>query len=81
YLDFLPIFERTIQADGVSVDNVRYYADVLRLWIGAKDSETGKARVHLFRRDPRDISCLWFYDPETRQYSKIPMADQDAPAC
>lgn len=81
YLDFLPIFERTIQADGVSVDNVRYYADVLRLWIGAKDPETGKARMHLFRRDPRDISCLWFYDPEAKQYSKIPMADQDAPAC
>eukprot|EP01030_Chromulinospumella_sphaerica_P000028 gene28-33_t len=81
YLDFLPIFERTIQADGVSLDNIRYYADVLRLWIGAKDPETGEARKHIFRRDPRDISCLWFYDPETKHYSKIPMADQDAPSC
>jgi len=81
YLDFLPIFERTIQADGVSVDNVRYYADVLRLWIGAKDPQTREARKHIFRRDPRDISCLWFYDIDTKHYSKIPMADPNAPSC
>ncbi|MDP4078524.1 DDE-type integrase/transposase/recombinase [Acidovorax sp. A1169] len=79
FLDFLPIIERTVQADGVTIDNVRYYADVLRLWIGAVDPQTNKARMHIFRRDPRDISCLWFYDPDVKQYSKIPTADLDVP--
>lgn len=80
-LDFLPAFERTVQADGVSIDGVRYYADALRLWVGAKDLESGKARKHIFRRDPRDISAIWFYDPDVKQYFKVPTADQSAPSC
>lgn len=81
FLDFLPMFERTVQHDGVSLDGVRYYADVLRLWIGSVDPGTRRARKHIFRRDPRDISCLWFYDKETKEYSRIPMASLDAPPC
>lgn len=77
-LDFLPSYYRTIQPDGVSID-LRYYADALRPWIGAVDSETGKARKHIFRRDPRDMSVVWFYDPEAKQYFKVPLADQSIP--
>jgi len=79
-LDFLPSFSRTVQADGVSLDALRYYAEALRPWIGMKDKDTGKARMHVFRRDPRDISALWFYDPDLKQYFKVPLADQSAPA-
>ncbi|MCF8205852.1 MAG: DDE-type integrase/transposase/recombinase [Methylotenera sp.] len=77
-LDFLPSFSRTIQPDGVSID-MRYYADALRPWIGAVDSQTGKARQHIFRRDPRDMSTIWFFDPELKQYFKVPLADQSIP--
>jgi len=78
-LDFLPSFSRTVQPDGVSLDGLRYYAEALRPWIGMKDKDTGKARTHIFRRDPRDISAIWFYDPDVRQYFKVPLADQSAP--
>lgn len=78
-LDFLPSFSRTVQPDGVSIDGLRYYADALRPWIGMKDRETGKARTHVFRRDPRDISTIWFYEPDVKQYFKVPLADQSAP--
>lgn len=78
-LDFLPSFSRTVQPDGVSLDGLRYYAEALRPWIGMKDSETGKARSHVFRRDPRDVSAIWFYDPDLTQYFKVPLADQSAP--
>lgn len=78
-LDFLPSFSRTVQPDGVSLDGLRYYAEALRPWIGMKDKDTGKARAHIFRRDPRDISAIWFYDPDVRQYFKVPLADQSAP--
>lgn len=81
YLDFLPMLERTVQNDGVSIDGLRYYADVLRQWIGAKDGDTGKARKHIFRRDPRDISVIWFYDPDIKEYFRIPTADQSFPSC
>ena len=79
-LDFLPSFSRTVQPDGVSLDSLRYYAESLRPWIGMKDQVTGKPRLHVFRRDPRDVSAIWFYDPDIKQYFKVPLADQAAPA-
>ncbi|MBB2777837.1 UNVERIFIED_ORG: putative transposase [Comamonas terrigena] len=80
YIDFLPIIWRTVQNDGVDIDK-RYYADVLRRWIGVTDPETGKGQKHPFRRDPRDISVIWFFDPELKEYFKIPLADPNFPSC
>lgn len=77
--DFLPAFERTVQHYGVQLD-VLYYSDALRPWINAKDEKTGKTRTFIFRRDPRDISVLWFFDPLLKQYYKIPVANQAFPA-
>lgn len=77
--DFLPSFERTIQHYGVQLD-VFYYSEALRPWINAKDEKTGKTRTFIFRRDPRDISMLWFFDPLLKQYYKIPVANQAFPA-
>ncbi|MNL19757.1 hypothetical protein D3C87_1409740 [compost metagenome] len=77
--DFLPSFERTVQHYGVQLD-VFYYSEALRPWINAKDEKTGKTRTFIFRRDPRDISMLWFFDPLIKQYYKIPVANQAFPA-
>lgn len=75
-LDFLPAFHRTVQADGVTIDGLRYYDECLRPWIGAKDLTSGKAREHIFRRDPRMADVVWFLDPELDQYFKVPSVDQ-----
>lgn len=75
-LDFIPFLERTIQDYGVVIDEVHYYHDVLRRWIGAKDAKApGKKRKFIFRRDPRDISVVWFYDPEVGTHYAIPYRD------
>lgn len=79
-LDFTPYVERTIQDYGVVIDEVHYYHDVLRRWIGAKDTASKQKRKFLFRRDPRDISTIWFYDPELRAYFDIPYRDTSHPA-
>jgi putative transposase len=79
-LNFLPSFERTIQNDGVSLENLRYYDDCLRPWIGMLDDETERGRRHLFRRDPRDVSKIWFFDPDLKVYFKVPLADASAPS-
>ncbi|UQQ16512.1 Mu transposase C-terminal domain-containing protein [Xanthomonas arboricola] len=80
-LDFMPYVERTIQDYGVVIDEIHYYHDVLRRWIGAKEpGSTARKRKFLFRRDPRDISSLWFYDPELRTYFDIPYRDTSHPA-
>ncbi|WP_031574002.1 Mu transposase C-terminal domain-containing protein, partial [Acidithiobacillus thiooxidans] len=80
-LDFLPMFRRTIQADGVSIDGLTYYADVIRQWINADDPDKpGTKRQFIFRRDPRDISIIWFHDPDLGMYFRIPFADQSMPS-
>ena len=80
-LDFMPYEERTIQPYGVVMDEVFYYSDVLRPWINAMDPNAPKyKRKFLFRRDPRDISVLWFYDPEVKDYYAIPYRNTSRPA-
>jgi len=77
--DFLPSFERTVQHYGVQID-LMYYSEALRPWINTKDKGTGKARTFIFRRDPRDISYIWFFDPLLKQYFKVPASNQAFPA-
>jgi len=80
-LDFLPSFQRTIQTFGVTIDGLNYYAETLRPWINAEDpGDRRRKRTFVFRRDPRDISTLWFRDPDLDEYFKIPLADQSLPA-
>lgn len=78
-LDFMPSYRRTVQHYGVQLD-VYYYSEALRHWIGTTDPETGQARKFVFRRDPRDISVIWFYDPVLKQYFRVPVANQAFPA-
>ncbi|GFO59108.1 transposase [Geomonas silvestris] len=80
-LDFLPAFRRTVQTFGVTIDDISYYADALRPWINASAPDNpAKKRELVFRRDPRDISAIWFFDPDLKHYSKIPFADQSMPS-
>lgn len=79
-LDFMPFEERSVQNYGVVIDEIHYYHDVLRRWIGEKDADNPKAkRKFMFRRDPRDISTIWFYDPEVMEYYPIPYRDTSHP--
>lgn len=80
-LDFLPLFEGTIQPYGVKIDHVTYSADVLRRWVGAKDPKAlSKKRKFIFRRDPRNISYIYFYDPDAKAHFKVPYRDRTRPA-
>lgn len=79
-LDFIPVIERTIQSYGVLLDHVHYFADVLRPWINTPDPERPKStRLFKFRRDPHDISRLYFFDPISKRYYVIPYRDVGLP--
>lgn len=69
-ISLLPTVERTIQQFGVKIDNIVYYSDILRHWIKVKDKDN-KAKKFLFKRDPRDISVIWFYDPTIKNYFEV----------
>lgn len=80
-LDFLPSFSRTVQTFGVTIDGLTYYSEALRPWINSRDPKDNKQkREFIFRRDPRDISTIWFFDPLLKQYFKIPFADLSLPS-
>lgn len=80
-LDLTPHIRRTVQDYGVLIDDIYYYHDVLRRWINAPDPvDRMKKRKFTFRRDPRDISVIWFFDPEIQTYYPIPYRDTSHPA-
>lgn len=74
--DFLPFEERVIQPLGACIDYISYHDPVLDKWIGAKDpNDKKKARKFVFRRDPRKISPILFWDPHALQYFPIHYRD------
>ena len=75
-IDFLPLFTRTIQKNGVNIDGINYYDNLLRSRINLLDKITGKKKKFIFKRDPRNIKYVWFYDDTTKEYYKINAADQ-----
>lgn len=80
YMDFLPSVQQTVQQYGVQIDKIQYSADVLRRWVGARDPNAPtKSRKLTFKRDPRDISVLFFKDPETGRYNRIPYKNLSNP--
>ncbi|WP_200384604.1 Mu transposase C-terminal domain-containing protein [Rhodocyclus tenuis] len=80
-IDFLPFEERTIQPYGVVIDHIQYHDPVLDKWIGAIDLRTRRLkRKFIFRRDPRNISTLIFWDPDAHRYFSIPYRDGRRPA-
>lgn len=80
-LDLMPFETRTVQNYGIVWDKVEYQHDVLRRWINASDPDNPKLkRKFLCRRDPRDVSTIWFYDPEVHQYYAIPYRNTSHPA-
>ena len=79
-IDFMPFIERTVQSYGVVIEDVYYFADVLRPWVNAPDPENLKTkRLFKFKRDPHDISRLYFFDPTSKRYYVIPYRDASLP--
>lgn len=79
-LDFLPFTKRTVQDYGIVIDDIFYYHDVLRRWINSKEpDDPTHTRKFIVRVDPRDISQIWFYDPELKTYYPIPYRNTSHP--
>lgn len=80
WIDFLPFETRAIHAYGVEIDNITYQADALTRWIGRKNPDKRGGGKFIFRRDPRNISTILFYDPDMEQYYPIPYRNPSHPA-
>jgi putative transposase len=76
-IDFLPYVERTVQEYGIVIDHIYYYSDALRPYIHSHEND--KKTKYLFKRDPRDISLVYFYDPILEDYFEIPYRNTSLP--
>lgn len=80
-LDFMPYKERTVQEYGVLLENIFYYHDSLRRWINTLNPNSkNNKRVFVCRYDPRDMSKIYFYEPDTKSYIEVPFRDITHPA-
>lgn len=75
-IDFLPMYRRTLQRAGITIDYITYYSNGLKPWI-ARRSELGPLLV---RRDPRDLSRVYVLNDETEGYLEVPYRDLARPA-
>ena len=76
-LTFLPVVEKTVQKYGIQIDGLRYWDDVLRPFVRMSDPENpSHTRQFVVRRDPRNISQIFFYDPIRNTHWPIPWSDR-----
>lgn len=73
-LFLLPSFKRVVQREGIELDCIHYFHDMLRNLYG-KVGEDGKPFKYLIKRDPRRISPIYLFDPELKEYFPIPYRD------
>jgi putative transposase len=77
-LDFLPFSERTVQPEGIVWDKIWYRDPLLSQWVRADEGR--RRRKFKVRRDPTDISKLYFLDPGLGDYVEIPYRDYGRPS-
>ena len=72
-IDFLPGMERVITRNGVQIDAIRYMGSALQPWIDTRNpKDQNRSRLFTFRRDPQDISVIYFWNPELEKYEPVP---------
>lgn len=58
FCDFLPFAERKVRRDGIHLFGIRYWDNVLSLWVGHEH------RNFAIRYDPRDLSSIFVQSPD-----------------
>ncbi|MDX5429575.1 MAG: Mu transposase C-terminal domain-containing protein, partial [Bacteroidota bacterium] len=79
-IDFLPYEERSVQKYGIQIFGIDYFHDVLRKWIKQPDKTRRGSQKFIVRYDPRDLSSVFFYDPDMEAYVVVPYRDISHPA-
>jgi len=68
-INLLPYEYRTVQRSGVEFESMSYWNPSIQKYINTRDPKNSKSgRKFLIRYDPRDVSVIWFYDPESNQH-------------
>lgn len=79
----LPAIERKVQKNGITIDYVTYFSETLRKWIIPAQYKKLNSKLNntvLCRRDPRDISKIYIYDEDIKDYIVVPYSDIRKPS-
>jgi len=74
----LPEIKRSVQKNGITIDYITYFSETLRKWIIPSQYKKLKPNLKsevICRRDPRDISKIYVYDEDIKNYIVVPYAD------
>lgn len=71
FTDFLPAKARRVRRQGIVWDQIWYWSDALRPFVGE--------RTALVRRDPRDLSRIYLLEADGTEYLEIPYANLTRP--
>ncbi|MHB1697432.1 MAG: transposase [bacterium] len=78
-ISLLPFEERTVQKDGISFEGIKYFHDLLRKYIRI-EGKGGVRKSFTIRYDPRDLSKIYFYEPDLKMYFPIPYRNMGFPS-
>ena len=80
-LDFMPFEMRSVQRYGIQLNCITYFDAALAPYVNSTDPEDPKKkRLFLVRRDPRDISKVYFLDPADGRYVPLSYANIGHPS-
>ena len=74
----LPEIKRSVQKNGITIDYITYFSETLRKWIIPTQYKRLKPDLQnsvVCRRDPRDVSKIYVYDEDIKDYITVPYAD------
>jgi putative transposase len=60
-IDFLPIERRLVRREGLQLNSIHYWSDLLSVWIGEPEKM-------IVRYDPRDLSRIYLLGPDGQYY-------------
>lgn len=79
-IDFMPFIMRTVQEYGIRLMGIPYWADALRQFIHAVNPKARNLKQEFVcRYDPRDLSKIWMFEPESSKYIEVPYRDLSRP--
>lgn len=80
-IDFMPFIMRTVQEYGIRLLGIPYWTDALRRFIHAVNPKARTLKQEFVcRYDPRDLSKIWMFDPESEKYIEVPYRDLSRPS-
>ena len=77
-ISLLPLEERSVRKDGIWIEGIPYWSDVLKNWVNISNKKSPNGKF-TFKINPKSMKIVYFYDPELKRYFAVPYRDIGKP--